>query len=79
MYKGFICLSVFSCFVLSSSFSSASNQLHLKTEFFKYKVPKGLDFKKLSTNAKYRPGHLLVRFASKPDGIKRNLSEKRES
>jgi len=79
MYRGFICLSVFLCFVLSSSFSSASNLSHSKTNFLKNKVPKGHDFKKVSTHAKYRQGHLLVRFASKTEGSGIKISEKKEN
>jgi subtilisin family serine protease len=61
-----------------SSISPASNNIYSKSEYIKLKVPKDHDFTKIEENAKYRPGHLLVRFAPKPDGKTRNITEKKQ-
>ena len=65
-------------FLSFSSFVTAQNHFQSKDEFIKQKVSKGHDFTKIAENARYRSGHLLVRFASNADGKKRNISEKKQ-
>lgn len=77
MSKASVYLIVCGLFWSFSSFVTAANHLQSKTEFIKEKVPKGHDFTKIAENARYRSGHLLVRFATKTDGRGIKLSEKK--
>lgn len=78
MSKGNINLILLICLAFYSSLLYASNPVTKKANYIMHKVPKGHDFSKIAENAKYRSGHLLVRFASKQDGKNRNLPEKRK-
>ena len=78
MSKSSISLIVCALLMCICTFVAAANRFQTKEEFIKRKVPKGHDFSKIAENAKYRAGHLLVRFTTRPDGKKRNIHDKKK-
>lgn len=76
MMKIFVNLFALAFIYCSATILIASSDINIKKDFIQHKVLKGHDFTKLPENAKFRPRHLLVRFAPKSDHQQRNKTEK---